>query len=54
MAEPKVTKQAVNYSKGHPNSRCGICAHFVSPDSCTEVRGIIDPEYWCKLFERKK
>lgn len=56
MADPahKVTKAAVDYSKGHPNSRCGLCVHFRPPASCTEVRGDIDPAYWCRLFERRK
>ena len=30
--------------------RCGICAHFLSPNSCQIVDGEISPDGWCKLF----
>lgn len=50
----KKTKEEVDYSKGMPQSHCGICRHFREPSSCTLVAGKINPEYWCKLFEKNK
>ena len=50
----KKSKKEVNYSKGMKNSRCGVCKYFISPDACDKVKGEIDKNYWCELFEAKK
>jgi hypothetical protein len=47
----KRSKESVDYSKGMPQSHCGICKHY-SPGSCELVEGEIDPSYWCELFAR--
>ena len=54
-AEPdvKLEKPDVRYSKGHKNSRCGICKWFIKPRGCKWVKGDIDPDYWCELFKKK-
>ena len=54
MVSEKKEKHEVRYSKGHPNSRCGICEHFEKSDACKLVKGDIDPMYWCILFEKAK
>jgi hypothetical protein len=48
----KVAKPVVNYSKGMPQSHCGIC-RFYHDKTCTKVQGKIDPAYWCRLYEKK-
>lgn len=58
-SEGKHKKGEVEYSDGHPGSHCGptdkwpkgYCAHFISPHSCEEVIGYINPTKWCKLFK---
>jgi len=56
----KKTKESVDYSRGHPDSRCGLCEHFVPGrlrgqlGECELVRGTIDPRFWCRLFEGKR
>jgi len=49
----KQTKEAVDYGEGMPQSHCGICKHFIEPDGCALVEGVIKAEDWCKLFERE-
>lgn len=50
----KISKQKADYKVGLPQAHCGICAHFHSPSACEIVAGRIDPQKWCKYFERKK
>jgi hypothetical protein len=50
----KISKQKAGYKAGLPQAHCGICAHFEKPDACKIVAGRIDPQKWCKYFERKK
>jgi hypothetical protein len=49
----KVSKVSVGYSKGMPKSHCGICEHYLKGGNCTKVEGRIEPEMWCKLFQKK-
>ena len=57
----KRAKHTVDYSVGLPNSHCGpiqkwpagVCNHFIGPDGCTKVRGVIAPGMWCKLWEAR-
>ena len=48
----KLMKFAVDYGRGSMRDHCGVCHHFVKPDSCTKVQGMIEPTGWCKLFYR--
>lgn len=50
----KRTKVSVDYSPGHPFSRCGLCVHYDGHGGCALVAGTIDPAYWCKLFSRRR
>lgn len=52
----KRAKSSVDYSMG--GDHCGICSHFrENPQgekgTCDVVGGIIDEDYWCRLFKRK-
>jgi hypothetical protein len=33
--------------------KCGRCESFAAPNACEKVKGTIDPEACCNLFERK-
>jgi len=48
----KVSKQEVEYSRGKGDSKCGNCVFFQAPNGCSRVEGNIDPNGWCRLFER--
>jgi len=49
----KFTKTEVDYSKGKPQAHCGICEHFrPNSKSCVLVEGDIEPDMWCRKFER--
>ena len=51
---PKFSKKQVQYSKGMPNSRCGVCVHFhVGTHTCDVVAGYIRPDMWCVSFIRE-
>jgi hypothetical protein len=49
----KRNKDDVDYSQGKPNAHCGICEHYRPDYQCDLVKGIIRPECWCKLFDKK-
>jgi hypothetical protein len=49
----KVSKKAVDYSPGMGVTRCKNCVFFRG-GLCERVRGVIDPEYWCRLFKAAK
>jgi hypothetical protein len=34
--------------------KCANCEHFLPPSACENVKGPIDTEACCNLFERKK
>jgi hypothetical protein len=50
----KLNQADVNYSKGRPGAKCGICKWFIRGGACTWVKGKIDPEYWCEIFTKGK
>jgi hypothetical protein len=54
-AEPehKLNKADVNYSKGRPGAKCGICKWFIRDDECTWVKGRIDLNYWCEIYKKR-
>jgi len=55
----KKTKKEVDYSVGMRKKKCGLCRYFIpeqrgSDDGeCRKVKGRINAEMWCKLFEHK-
>lgn len=54
-ARGKHTKQAAEFGPGMAGSRCGICTHYLGkgPDqNCTEVRGHVEADDWCKYFSK--
>lgn len=55
----KRLKHEVDYSRGMGDTRCWACVHFNAARSsasgtCDRVEGVIDPDYWCKLFKAKR
>lgn len=48
----KQAKKAVDYSPGMGRTRCKYCVHYRA-GLCERVRGVIDPDYWCRLFRAK-
>ena len=48
----KATKDSVDYSKGNATEHCGNCEHY-KDHTCSKVQGMIEPSYWCKLWEAK-
>lgn len=49
----KRDKESVDYSHGKPHAHCGLCRHFIKPNSCHLVQGKIEPQMWCELFAPK-
>lgn len=52
-AKGKRRKDAVSYSPGMGDTRCRNCEHYDGNHHCDRVSGFIDPDYWCRLFERR-
>jgi hypothetical protein len=51
----KISKVEAEYEEpARGKDHCEHCAHWLRPDLCVKVRGLISPEGWCKLFERAK
>jgi hypothetical protein len=49
----KVSKKSVNYSRATMSGRrCGLCRFYVRGRRCEKVRGDIDPQFWCILFQK--
>jgi hypothetical protein len=46
----KLSKDAVDYSKGTPEAHCGICEHY-RHGTCLIVEGAIEPDMWCEKFK---
>jgi hypothetical protein len=48
-------KAEVDYSPGHPGSKCSLCRFFLADTkTCLKVAGPIEPSYWCRLFQKIK
>ena len=50
----KLTKAQAGYQfmpKGM--QRCGVCANFRAPMDCVLVRGPIDPNGWCRRYQKR-
>jgi len=50
----KKTKTEVNYGRGEGTTRCGYCTMFRMPLACTAVKGSIQRQGVCDLFEAKE
>jgi len=50
----KRAKSSVDYSRSTGSDRCDGCVNFIAPDRCQRVKGAIEPDYWCRLFEARK
>lgn len=52
----KLTKYQVSYEPeaSNPKEHCSICEHYVNKTTCEIVQGKINPEGWCKKFEKDK
>ncbi len=48
--DEKLTKDAVDYSPGKGDDRCGLCAHYLGAGVCELVQGVIAPDGWCNKF----
>ena len=46
----KLSKDAVDYSKGTPEAHCGVCEHY-RHGTCLIVEGEIEPDMWCDRFK---
>lgn len=47
-------KDEVDYSPGMNGRFCRTCKFFRGSTSrCLKVKGIIDPEKWCRLWKKK-
>lgn len=53
--EARVVKTAVRYVDvaPDPSERCGLCDFFLAPNACERVTGIVRPEGWCRLYEKR-
>ena len=49
----KQDKSEVNYRHGTLENHCAHCTMFIKPSSCTAVKGDINWDDVCDLFERK-
>lgn len=50
----KRTKASVDYSVGMMKTHCGNCDHYIRPNACERVIGLIKTNYWCKLWTKRK
>lgn len=55
QAEPgKLTQATAGYQTSPKNGqRCGDCAYFKEPQSCSLVSGAISRAGWCKFYSKK-
>lgn len=54
-AKKKVSKEQAAYQdqpKGKENL-CATCKYFAAPSSCVLVDGMVSPQGWCQLYEKK-
>jgi len=49
---PKVSQDVANYRPATGNDSCSVCKHFLPPDACELVDGMISPGGVSDLFER--
>jgi hypothetical protein len=52
-AQQKLSKQDAGYQDKPKNGQlCAGCTLFQPPNACNVVAGEINPQGWCKLFEK--
>lgn len=55
LDEGKRAKSSVEYGRGAPAVRCGICRYYRSPGQaeslCRQVKGLVESYMTCVLFE---
>jgi hypothetical protein len=50
----KASKSAADYTDhGTKQEHCSVCRHYVNPGSCEIVAGHIQPQGWCRYFEKE-
>lgn len=49
-----LNKSEVNYRLGDGESSCGSCSHYIPPEGCQIVKGKIESNGLCDLFEPDK
>jgi len=48
----KISKLAAGYKdRAIGRERCGNCAHFINPEYCEVVEGLINPGGWCNYHD---
>jgi hypothetical protein len=53
-AAPTFSQDSVNYQQTPKDgNHCSVCKQFVAPSSCKSVKGAINPNGYCKLFNKK-
>ncbi len=50
MSKEKVQKTDVNYRNGADDNVCANCEHFVQPNECMQVDGLVHGSAICDLF----
>jgi hypothetical protein len=54
VAQQKIAPNLVQYQqKPKGNQECDQCLHFIPPNSCKVVSGVINPKGWCALYAQK-
>ena len=49
----KRPKADVDYSHGKPDAHCGICEWY-ERHTCEKVRGVINEDMWCRLWQKRQ
>jgi hypothetical protein len=50
-ARAKSSQSSVAYRNSpRGRERCANCAYFISPRSCSAVRGAVSPNGWCDIW----
>jgi hypothetical protein len=47
----QITKSEAGYEPDADDDQCKDCVYYESTETCDRVKGIIDPEATCNLFE---
>ena len=42
--------EALYQDRANGLQRCGICAHFISPNACEVVAGPVQADGWCRYY----
>lgn len=52
---PTYNKAEVDYGEGTRKEHCGLCEYYqvMHKDGCALVKGYIEYDMWCRLFEEK-